>query len=1330
MKNYQKFLIKTICGSIISVALIWGGTVFQVAAQTTSITPVSGTADAIAIRIVPNPKQYPIDEWYALQGFQGSPQKMMVDGYEAVRDGQTVYVAGTKVQDNYCKLDNSKTCSTNADCFTSCQGSTCFSLNLGPCVSGNQLYFNIYIITYNQGADTLTQDVFGKILSNWKFNNNVSGTGTCSYPPQVCQTAADCPANAPAPGCDANNTCISPINCALDSDCPLYSYCTSPKSQLIRDVNRLMNLNQLQEHLGTYYSTHGSYPALTSGTYLPQISVSTWPSWQQVLGTQLSFNVTDPINKMGLCTATTTATTSDAGYDSSTCWNAGTGKFYKGSGANYPVTPANFELPRNSYVMAYTTDVNGSNYQICANMETKYQFMNVEGISTNLASSNCKTTAGSISGFSGSINQAPQIMAVNLKGVAGQPFTGYIQAADPDGNPLTFSTDIYPATSSVAIAPAATQAASGGFLAMVKNWIIPQVWAKTIIGGLTFSGDCGLLQNKWLSWDDCRGPSLYKTNSSNQRKLYSARAGDAGDYSFTLTVKDSLGATVSTTTNIHITAASAPVISGGNVNYNITQNSNNPLDFNIYFTTNSFSYLTLSENSVQVAIRHSFLASAFNVIKKIVDIKTAQAQIINIGQPINIGGPVLPHACTPWSPWKLTSAQISGSNGPTYCANSGLTAALYQDTPTHYHLNIHGILDTNNNTTFAKDTDLNYTLNVTDNQGQVSTKTFTVHLKANPPQITLNCNNKAAQYQYYECAINNFNASNSATAYSLKVTSVGSTAAANIGLTVTNSDANTGKISGTLTKVGDYNVQVTATNEYDAPIIVNYQLSISNNCGDTIAYPGGPWDQGGDIRDQGGYYQTVLINGRCWMQDNLNIATTPVGNQPVGDCYNGSDTYCDAEGRLYSWNEVMGTSTLEAARGLCPSGWHVPSDKEVKNLETSLGMCSPSINTGGNNNLMPSGPVQSRLFKALGSEILALVHDLFNINSALAAFSKNMVIAPIFPPSFLINPAPSFSGSANCGTSVCCADDTNWRGDSNAVTLKAGGDSGFNAQLSGGIYNYGQDSFSLDHGVNSYFWTSSANTTSTSFMRALTLAHDKIYRGSLANDQELPLRCIKDLPCLSGCSPTSSTPVCDASTGNCVKCIPQCAGKCGGASDGCGGQCGASGTDNNCAVGTTCASEICVCNSTVWWPNQASLCGTVTQTNYCGDHRSIPGGIYSCPSATPVCDSITHQCEVCTDTTNCGHTRTVVGTLICSGYNTCGVLTPNACGCKVNCNGFSCGHSDGCGGICDCNNGKECFNYSCCIPNCDPHWDCGSDGCGGSCGGCDYGYQCKGHQCV
>ncbi len=90
-------------------------------------------------------------------------------------------------------------------------------------------------------------------------------------------------------------------------------------------------------------------------------------------------------------------------------------------------------------------------------------------------------------------------------------------------------------------------------------------------------------------------------------------------------------------------------------------------------------------------------------------------------------------------------------------------------------------------------------------------------------------------------------------------------------------------------------------------------------------------------------YRTVKIDDQTWFAENLNYKGS--GADTVGVCYNsttgattsGPADTCAKYGRLYTWAEVMDTSStynsqrLNATlprQGICPSGWHVPSVNE------------------------------------------------------------------------------------------------------------------------------------------------------------------------------------------------------------------------------------------------------------------------------------------------------------------------------------------------------------------------------------------------------------------
>jgi len=76
-----------------------------------------------------------------------------------------------------------------------------------------------------------------------------------------------------------------------------------------------------------------------------------------------------------------------------------------------------------------------------------------------------------------------------------------------------------------------------------------------------------------------------------------------------------------------------------------------------------------------------------------------------------------------------------------------------------------------------------------------------------------------------------------------------------------------------------------------------------------------------DTRD-GKTYKTVTIGKQTWMAENLNYEAA--GSK----CYYNDPANGQKYGRLYDW---------ETAKTACPSGWHLPSDKEWKELVNFVG---------------------------------------------------------------------------------------------------------------------------------------------------------------------------------------------------------------------------------------------------------------------------------------------------------------------------------------------------------------------------------------------------------
>ena len=67
-----------------------------------------------------------------------------------------------------------------------------------------------------------------------------------------------------------------------------------------------------------------------------------------------------------------------------------------------------------------------------------------------------------------------------------------------------------------------------------------------------------------------------------------------------------------------------------------------------------------------------------------------------------------------------------------------------------------------------------------------------------------------------------------------------------------------------------------------------------------------------------------------------NADDTNLGAQAI---YNNDASNLADYGRLYNWYAV------DDARGLCPSGWHVPTDGEYMTLEMALGMSESEANS-------------------------------------------------------------------------------------------------------------------------------------------------------------------------------------------------------------------------------------------------------------------------------------------------------------------------------------------------------------------------------------------------
>ena len=97
-------------------------------------------------------------------------------------------------------------------------------------------------------------------------------------------------------------------------------------------------------------------------------------------------------------------------------------------------------------------------------------------------------------------------------------------------------------------------------------------------------------------------------------------------------------------------------------------------------------------------------------------------------------------------------------------------------------------------------------------------------------------------------------------------------------------------------------------------------------------------------------YATVTIGTQTWMAENLNVGTRINGtlNQANNGiiekyCYDDNVGNCNIYGGMYQWTEMMQYSTTPGVQGICPSGWHVPTDADWCTMTTYL---DPTVNCG------------------------------------------------------------------------------------------------------------------------------------------------------------------------------------------------------------------------------------------------------------------------------------------------------------------------------------------------------------------------------------------------
>ncbi len=211
----------------------------------------------------------------------------------------------------------------------------------------------------------------------------------------------------------------------------------------------------------------------------------------------------------------------------------------------------------------------------------------------------------------------------------------------------------------------------------------------------------------------------------------------------------------------------------------------------------------------------------------------------------------------------------------------------------------------------------------------------------------------------------------------------------------------------------------------------------------------------------GNTYGTVWMDGQCWMRENLR--TTKYADGSAISYGTGSSAtvvhwyYPDNSaankltyGLLYNWKAVRRNSGASAenpsgVQGICPDGWHVPSDAEWKQMERYLGMNQYDAESTGFR-----GDIAAQLCGNTGWQSSAIANAAGNT----AAEGRNA--------------------------------------------------SGFSA-LPAGCYN---DDYS-DFDSVAYFWTVTGNGECCAFKRSLEYDNAGVYRGNGDKSDGYSVRCVR-----------------------------------------------------------------------------------------------------------------------------------------------------------------------------------------------------------------------------
>jgi len=160
----------------------------------------------------------------------------------------------------------------------------------------------------------------------------------------------------------------------------------------------------------------------------------------------------------------------------------------------------------------------------------------------------------------------------------------------------------------------------------------------------------------------------------------------------------------------------------------------------------------------------------------------------------------------------------------------------------------------------------------------------------------------------------------------------------------------TGTFNPATAGTGSHTITYSYTNVNGCTNIATRTINVVNppifNCGASMK----------DVRDNK-FYKTVFIGTQCWMSESLNFGASVLSSQnqldnciPEKYCYADNPVNCTNYGGVYQWDELMAYNNISGSQGICPPGWHVPSEAEwtlLFNNYTNNGLAGSALKATG-----------------------------------------------------------------------------------------------------------------------------------------------------------------------------------------------------------------------------------------------------------------------------------------------------------------------------------------------------------------------------------------------